>query len=128
MTEPFVADLRGAAKQNRDFRRVLFTGGGSQLVLMSIEPGDEIGSEVHDVDQVLYAVDGEGEAIVGGVRHPFKKGIVVCVPAGVEHNFVNTDDEPLRLFTVYAPPQHPAGTVHVTKADALAAEAAPATA
>lgn len=126
MTEPFVTDLKSAAKHNQDFRHVIFTGDSSQLVLMSIAPGDEIGSEVHEVDQVLYAVDGEGEAILDGVRHPFEKGTVACVPAGVEHNFVNTGDEPLRLFTVYAPPQHPAGTVHQTKADALAAEAVPA--
>ena len=124
MTEPLVIDLKSAAKHNRDFRRVIFTGDSSQLVLMSIEPGDEIGSEVHDVDQVLYSVDGDGEVILDGVGHEFEKGMVVCVPAGVEHNFINTGDEPLRLFTIYAPPQHAAGTVQETKADALAAEAA----
>ena len=123
MSEPYVTDLKHAAKDNEFFRRVVFTGAGSQLVLMSLPPGEEIGTEVHDVDQVLYAVDGDGEAILDGVAYRFEKGTVVCVPAGVEHNFVNTDDEPLKLFTVYAPPQHPAGTVHETKADAMAAEA-----
>ena len=122
MSNPFVADLKKAAKTNDFFRQVLFTGANSQLVLMSLEPGEEIGVEVHEVDQILYAVDGEGDAILDGVRHSFEKGMVVCVPAGVRHNFVNTDDEPLKLFTVYAPPQHAAGTVHETKADALAAE------
>ncbi len=123
MTEPLVTELKHAAKENRLFRRVLFTGKNSQLVLMTLKPGEEIGTEVHDVDQILYAVDGEGEAILAGAKHPFGKGLVVCVPAGTEHNVVNTGDEPLPLFTVYAPPQHPAGTIHETKADAMAAEA-----
>lgn len=122
MTKPYVGDLKQAAKENEFFRQVLFTGDSSQLVLMSLLPGEEIGSEVHDVDQVLYAVEGDGEAELDGVRHPFEKGTVICVPAGVRHNFVNTDDEPLKLFTIYAPPQHPAGTVHETKAQAQAAE------
>ena len=123
MNDPYVSDLKHAAKENEFFRKVVFTGTGGQLVLMSLRPGEEIGTEVHDVDQLLYAVDGKGEAILGGVGHEFDKGTVVCVPAGVEHNIINTGDEPLKLFTVYAPPQHPAGTVHETKADALAAEA-----
>ena len=122
MSENYVSDLRRAAKENDFFRRVVFTGASSQLVLMSLKPGEEIGSEMHEVDQLLYAVEGEGEAILDGVRHPFKKGMVVCVPAGTEHNFLNTDDEPLKLFTVYAPPQHQAGTVHETRADAVAEE------
>jgi mannose-6-phosphate isomerase-like protein (cupin superfamily) len=125
VTKPYVTDLKHAAKENRSFRTVLYTAANSQLVLMTLQPGEEIGSEVHEVDQLLYAVDGEGEAMIGGSSHPFEKGIVVCVPAGTEHNVINTGDKPLRLFTVYAPPQHPAGTVHETKADALAAEMEP---
>lgn len=123
MIEPYATDLKHAAKQNEFFRKVLFTGVHSQLVLMTLQPVEEIGVEVHEVDQVLYAVDGEGEAFIDGVRYPFEKGFVLCVPAGSQHNVVNTGDEPLRLFTVYAPPQHAAGTIHETKADALAAEA-----
>jgi mannose-6-phosphate isomerase-like protein (cupin superfamily) len=125
MKEPFVADLKHAAKKNDYFRKILFTGDHSQLVLMSLEPGEEIGTEVHTVDQFLYAVDGDGAAIVCGAVFPFEEGGVVCVPAGVEHNIVNTDDEPLKLFTVYSPPQHPAGTVHRTRADAMADERTP---
>jgi len=127
MKEPYVAELKHSAKHNAFFRQVLFTGEHSQLVVMSLNPGEEIGTEVHDVDQVLYAVEGDGEAILGGVAHPFEEGDVVCVPAGIEHNIVNTDDEPFKLFTVYAPAQHPAGTVHRTKADAMADERVTAT-
>jgi mannose-6-phosphate isomerase-like protein (cupin superfamily) len=94
----------------------VFTGAHSQLVLMSIEPGDDIGLETHEaVDQILYAVDGEGTAMLNGVEYEFKKGGVICVPAGMEHNFVNDGDEPLRLFTIYSPPQHAAGTIERSK-------------
>lgn len=120
--KPFEGDLREIAKENEDFRRVLFTGAFSQLVVMALHPSEEIGYEVHTVDQILYAVEGEGEAILNGVPESFEKGDVVVVPAGVQHNIRNTDDKPLKLFTIYAPPQHPAGTVHSTKADALSAE------
>jgi mannose-6-phosphate isomerase-like protein (cupin superfamily) len=126
MREPYIAELEHAAEANSFFRQVVFTGEHSQLVLMSLEPGEEIGTEVHTVDQLLYVVEGEGETILDGIVHPIEEGGVVCVPAGVEHNIVNTDDEPLKLFTVYAPAQHPAGTVHRTKSDAMADERAPA--
>ena len=122
MTEPYVSDLKDAAKHNQDFRRVLFTGAHSQLVLMSLKPGEEIGLEVHDVDQLLYAVDGGGEAILDGRHHRFEKGVAVCVPAGVQHNFVNDGDEELKLFTVYSPPEHRPGTVQHTRAQAIGAE------
>jgi mannose-6-phosphate isomerase-like protein (cupin superfamily) len=121
--EPYQSELKEVAKDNDDFRRVLFTGAHSQLVVMALAGGEEIGEEVHRVDQILYAVDGEGEAFVDGRRKTFEKGDVVAVPAGSRHNIRNTENKPLRLFTVYAPPQHPAGTVHHTKADAVAAEA-----
>ena len=127
MTEPFITELEHVAETNNYFRQVLFTGQHSQLVLMSLEPGEEIGTEVHAVDQLLYVVEGEGETILDGMVYPLEEGGAVCVPAGVEHNIVNTDDEPLKLFTVYSPPQHPAGTVHRTKSDAMADERAPAT-
>ena len=123
MSEPFVLDLKHAAKASDYFRQVLFTGAHSQLVIMTLQPDEEIGLEVHEVDQLLYAVDGEGKALMDGVEHDFEKGVVVCVPAGVQHNIVNTGDEELKLFTVYAPPQHAPGTVHVTRADAMKAEA-----
>jgi mannose-6-phosphate isomerase-like protein (cupin superfamily) len=112
-----------AARANTDFRRVLATGRHSQLVAMHIEPGDEIGEEVHpDVDQTLVFVTGGGEAILEGEVSEVAPQRVVFVPAGTRHNFRNTGSEPLKLYTVYAPPEHPAGTVHRTKAEADAAE------
>jgi mannose-6-phosphate isomerase-like protein (cupin superfamily) len=121
--ETYRADLKEITKDSDDFRRVLFTGAHSQLVIMSLAPDEEIGDEVHEVDQILFAVAGEGEAFLDGRRKSFEKGDVVAVPAGTRHNFRNTSKKPLKLYTVYAPPQHPAGTVHHTKADAVAAEA-----
>lgn len=126
MNDPYVAELERAAKKNDFFRQVIFTGDHSQLVLMSLGPGEEIGAEVHQVDQYLYVVAGNGEAVLGGVVFTFEEGGMICVPAGVEHNIVNTADGPLKLFTVYAPAQHPAGTVHRTRVDAMADERAPA--
>jgi mannose-6-phosphate isomerase-like protein (cupin superfamily) len=120
--QPYQAELKEVAKDNDDFRRVLFTGAHSQLVIMALAAGEEIGEEVHEVDQILYAVDGEGEAFLDGQRKSFEKGDAIAVPAGTRHNIRNTEKKPLKLFTVYAPPQHPAGTVHHTRADALAAE------
>lgn len=121
--EPYQADLKEVATDSDDFRRVLFTGTYSQLVIMALPPGEEIGEEVHNVDQILYAVGGEGEAFVEGRWKSFEKGDVVAVPAGARHNIRNTEKKPLKLFTVYAPPQHPAGTVHHARVDAVAAEA-----
>ena len=125
MMRSFVGNIKKIGKDNEFFRKVLFTGSKSQLVLMSLEPGEEIGEEVHTVDQVIYAVDGEGKVKLDGATTEFEKGFIVFVPAGVRHNVINTDDEPMKLFTVYAPPQHPDATVHRTKADAEAAEKKP---
>lgn len=111
------------ARENDDFRRVLFTTGRSQLVLMSVEPGGEIGDETHDgVDQVLVFVEGTGEAILEETHLPVEPGSVVVVPAGTRHNFVANGDSTLKLYTVYTPPEHAPGTVHKTKAEADAAE------
>jgi mannose-6-phosphate isomerase-like protein (cupin superfamily) len=126
--QAFTGDLKEITKENDDFRRVLFTGGYAQLVVMTINAGDDIGEEVHAVDQVLYAVEGEGEATLEGKATKFEKGDVVAVPAGIRHNIRNTHREPLKLFTIYAPPQHSAGTIHASKAGALAAEGGLATA
>lgn len=122
MPEGYLADIKKAAKDNDYFRKVLFTASHSQLVIMSLLPGEEIGTEVHKVDQILYVVDGEGKVVLDGVSKEFEKGMIVLVPAGVQHNVINTDDDPMKLFTVYAPAQHAVGTVHRTKADAEAAE------
>lgn len=120
----FSIDIHRAAETNTDFRRVLYTTPLSQLVLMNVQPGEDIGLETHDLDQVLVFVSGRGESVLEGARHEISPGTVVVVPAGTEHNFVNTGAEPLKLYTVYAPPEHAHGTVHRTKAEADAAEAA----
>jgi mannose-6-phosphate isomerase-like protein (cupin superfamily) len=120
----YVADIAARARDNTRFREVLATGAHSQVVVMSIPPGEDIGAEVHQtVDQVLVVVSGEGAAILDGVRSPIGPGWLVHVPAGTHHDLVNTGSADLRLYTVYAPAQHAPGTIHETKADAEAAEA-----
>jgi len=114
-------NIEQSALENNNFRKVLFTNKHSQVVLMSILPGEDIGREVHEVvDQVLVFVKGAGEGVVGGETHDIGAGDMFAVPAGTEHDFINTGDEVLKLFTVYSPPEHPDGVVHATKADALA--------
>ena len=117
-----VHELVRLARENGDFRRELVTGPHSQVVLMTIPPGEEIGEETHAGDQTLLFLDGEGEAVLEGERSPVRRDQLVFVPAGTQHNFVNTGKSPLRLVTMYAPPEHEAGTVHRTKAEADAAE------
>jgi len=113
------------AEQSADFRRVLWTGKHTQLVVMTIPPGGEIGEEVHEeVDQILSFVSGTGEALVAGERRDVAQGDLVVVPAGTRHNFRNTGPNPLVLYTVYGPPEHADGVVHRTKEEADAAEAA----
>jgi mannose-6-phosphate isomerase-like protein (cupin superfamily) len=115
----FHEDIVALARSNDLFRQELTTSTFSQLVLMSIEPGSEIGEEVHDdVDQVLVFVEGEGEAVIEGQTAPVTPNQLVFVPAGTLHNFRNTGSGPLKLYTVYSPPEHAPGTVHRTKAEA----------
>jgi mannose-6-phosphate isomerase-like protein (cupin superfamily) len=116
-------DIEALTRANDDFRREVATAEHSQVVLMTIPPGEEIGEEVHDgIDQLLVFVEGEAEAIVAGESSAVGAGDAVVVPGGTRHNFRSTGDSPLRLWTVYAPPEHPPGTVHRTKAEADAAE------
>jgi mannose-6-phosphate isomerase-like protein (cupin superfamily) len=116
-------DIEALAQQNDDFRREVETAEHSQLVLMTIPTGGEIGEEVHDgIDQLLVFVEGAAEAILEGESSPVRSGQIVLVPGGTRHNFRNTGSQPLRLWTVYSPPEHPAGTVHRTKAEADAEE------
>jgi mannose-6-phosphate isomerase-like protein (cupin superfamily) len=111
------------AEQNSDFRRVLWTGTHTQLVVMTIPPGGEIGEETHqDTDQILTFVSGAGEAIVAGQTKPIAQGDLVAVPAGTTHNFRNTGVNPLVLYTVYGPPEHADHVVHATKKEADAAK------
>ena len=125
MPEPLDDDIVKLARGNDAFRREIATGEHSQVVAMTIPAGEEIGAEVHTGnDQLLVFVDGQGEAVLAGKTSTVGPNDLVLVPAGTRHNFVNTGDEPLRLVTVYAPPEHAPGTVHQTKAEADAAEAA----
>jgi len=120
----FNVDIVAAAKANSSFREVLSTGPHAQVVVMSIPPRGEIGAEVHEhVDQILAFVQGEGVAILDGEESPVGRDRLVHVPAGSHHNVVNRGTTDLRLFTIYAPPQHAPGTIHRTKADADADEA-----
>lgn len=116
----YVTNIEQAARDNADFRRVLYTGKYSQLVLMSLAPGEEIGTEVHTLDQFLRIEAGEGKAIMDGVEHPIGDGSAIVVPAGAEHNIINTSKvEPMKLYTVYSPPEHERSTVEATKADVV---------
>jgi mannose-6-phosphate isomerase-like protein (cupin superfamily) len=116
-------DLKGEAKTNNYFRRVIETGNQMQVVLMSIAVGEEIGMEVHpDNEQWLLSVSGQGKAILNGEESEFNEGDMVLVRAGTNHNFINTGSEPLKIITLYSPPHHAPGTVHKTKAEADASE------
>ena len=118
------ADVIQLARENNDFRREVATAERSQIVVMTIPPGGEIGDEVHEgIDQILLFVEGEAEARVGGETQRVGPDEAVLVPGGTRHNFVNTGQFPLRLVTVYTPPEHEPGTVHRTKEEADAAEA-----
>lgn len=120
------SNIEASTMANTNFRQVLYTAPHSQLVLMSLLPGEEIGMEVHhDVDQFFRFEAGTGKSILNGEEVLLKDGDVLIVPAGTNHNIINTSQtEPLKLYTVYSPANHPDGTVHKTKAEANAAEAA----
>lgn len=118
----FNDDIVKLAQANTNFRKEVVTGEFSQVVLMSIPPGGEIGEETHEVDQVLVFVQGGGKAILDGDTTRVEENTLVFVPAGTVHNFINVGDIDLKLFTIYSPPEHASGTVHETKADADAAE------
>lgn len=114
----FVQDIESLTQQNEDFRRVLYTAKNLQLVVMSLPPGEHIGLETHDVDQFFRIEEGSGEVLIDGHRSPIGPGSAVVVPAGSRHDFFNTGKTALKLYTVYAPPNHRDGVVHHTKADA----------
>lgn len=115
----YVTNIENDTLENKDYRRVLFTGRNTQLVLMTLQPSEEIGREIHEEhDQFIRVESGTGSVILNGEKHRLGDGIAVVIPAGVEHNVINTSsDEPLRLYTLYSPPEHPDGTVHRTKRD-----------
>ena len=115
----FVINIEEATLENNYFRKVLYTTKNSHLVLMSLKPGEDIGEEIHHLDQFIRCERGEGKAILDGVRHKISDGFSVSVPAGAKHNIINTStDMPLKLYTVYSPPNHRDGVIHKTKAEA----------
>lgn len=120
----YVDNIEEATMQNSNFRQVLYTGKYCQLVVMNLKPGEEIGMEVHEtVEQFFRIEEGEGKVIMNGEETEFKGEFAIIVPAGTQHNVINTSpDRVLKLYTVYSPPNHPEGTIHATKADAMAAE------
>lgn len=117
MENGFTTNLHKQARENDNFRKVLFTSNYSQLVLMSIEPGDDIGAEVHGLDQFVAVVEGEAEGVIDGEKQTLEAGDGLVIPAGTEHNVVNTGDQPLKLYTVYSPPEHEDSIVHEDKED-----------
>ncbi|MBY0440225.1 MAG: cupin domain-containing protein, partial [Burkholderiales bacterium] len=110
----FVQDIEHLASGNEAFRRVLYTARGCQLVLMALKPQEDIGTEVHALDQFFRVEEGSGEAILDGVRTRIRAGFAVLVPAGTRHNIVNTGTEPMKLYTLYSPPNHRDGVEHRT--------------
>ena len=114
----FVQDIESLSVKNDNFRQVLYTAKHSQLVLMSLKPQEEIGAETHKLDQFFRVEEGSGEAVLDGVRTPIEAGFAVLVPAGVKHNIINTGSVALKLYTLYAPPNHRDGVIHETRADA----------
>ena len=116
---PYITNIVSETKNNTYFRKVLFTDTRSQLVVMSIPPGGEVGEETHVyTEQTLFFLSGTGKAILDGKESPISAGDVVVVTPGTKHNFINTGSDPLKIYTVYAPPNHIDGRIHVTKADA----------
>ncbi len=116
----YVSNIETLSLENNNFREVLYTDKNSQLVLMSLLPGEEIGEEVHDVDQFLRVEKGVGKAILDGNSHDISDGSVILVPAGATHNIRNSDSAPMKLYTLYMPPHHRDGVIHKTKAEAEA--------
>jgi len=126
----WVGDIEDVTLSNENFRTVVFTGGHTQLTVMRLKPGEEIGAEAHpDLDQFIRVEEGSARVDLGREEgsfeesHDLRDDWAVIIPAGVWHNVTNTGDGDLKLYSLYSPPEHPDGTVHVTKADADAAEA-----
>ena len=116
----YVQDIEDLAVENEQFRHVLYTAKHCQLVVMALKPTEEIGAEVHKLDQFFRVEEGTGEAVLDGVRTAIRAGFAVLVPAGTNHNIINTGTVPLKLYTLYAPANHRDGVVHRTRADAEA--------
>ncbi len=119
----YVGNIEEETLNNENFRRVLFTDTNVQLVVMSLLPNEDIGEEVHDLDQFIRVEEGDGKAVLDGVEHVLSSGTALVISKGTKHNIINTSStNAMKLYTLYAPPNHPVGTVHKTKAEAISAE------
>lgn len=120
MMRGYVTNIEHDSLENQDFRRVLYTAKNTQLVLMNLQPNEEIGEETHELDQFIRVEAGQGLAVLNDVAHRLSDGSAVIIPAGTKHNVINVSDtEELKLYTLYSPPEHRDGTVHKTKSDAI---------
>ena len=116
----FVTNIEKDTVKNENFRKVLYTGKNSQLVLMTLKPGEEIGEEVHkDTDQFFRVDSGKGKVVINGKSHDIDDGFAIIIPQGAKHNVINTGKKPLKVYTIYSPPHHRDGVIHKTKEDAL---------
>lgn len=115
----YVSNIEKLTLENNFFRKVLYTAPNSQLVLMALKPGEDIGSETHKLDQFIRIEAGVGKAVLNKDEYSVEDGSSIVVPAGTEHNIINTGNEPLKLYTLYSPPEHRDGVIHETKQQAL---------
>jgi len=118
----YVSNIEKLTLENEDFRRVLYTSKNGQLVLMTLQPGEDIGEEIHDVDQFFRVEAGSGQAVLDGMSHDVADGSAIIVPAGAKHNIINGSAGSMKLYTLYMPPHHKDGILHHTKAEAEADE------
>ena len=118
----YITNIEKETLENENFRKVLYTAKNSQLVLMSLKAGEEIGEETHHLDQFIRIEAGTGKAILDGVEHDLPSEHAVVIPAGTRHNIINVGSDSLKLYTIYSPPEHKDGVVRATKADAMAQE------
>lgn len=118
MKKGFVTNIEKDTLENDNFRKVLYTSNYSQLVVMSLEPGQDIGEEVHGLDQFIRIEQGKGKAVLNDVEYELEDDFAVVIPAGVKHNIINESDEKMKLYSIYSPPEHEDGTIHPTKDEA----------
>lgn len=119
----YSTNIEKASLENENFRQVLYTAKSSQLVVMRLAPGEDIGSEAHELDQFIRVEKGIGRAVLNGIEHEIEDGSAVVIPAGTTHNIINSSQtDPMKLYTIYSPPEHKDGTIHKTKAEAEANE------
>lgn len=114
----YVSNIEKASEENNNFRQVLYTAKNSQLVLMSLKPGEDIGEEVHNLDQFIRVERGEGKAVLDGLMYAISDGFAVVIPAGTKHNIINGPNFEMKIYTLYSPPNHRDGVVHQTKEEA----------